>query len=163
MPPDEIQPLTSLMTHTLHVDGLPLTDQALDDSLKSFWDLESFGISPRSDIDLSVHESFEDSVSFIDGRYEVEVPWKNAHPPLADHYNLSLKHLWGLIRRLRQDPNVLQEYDSTIKDQIQRGIAEPMEESSGEFCNKTHYLPHHAIIRRDKETTKIRVVYNTSA
>ncbi len=58
---------------------------------------------------------------------------------------------------------MLQEYDATIKDQIQRGIVEPVEESSGEFCNKTHYLPHYAIIRRDKETTKIRVVYDASA
>ncbi len=74
MPPDQIQPLTSLMAHTLRVDGLPLTDQALDDSLKSLWDLDSFGISSRSDINLSVHESFEDSVCFIDGRYEVELP-----------------------------------------------------------------------------------------
>lgn len=26
-----------------------------------------------------------------------------------------------------------------------------------------HYLPHHAMVRRDKETTRLRIVYNTSA
>ena len=119
VPPDQIQPLTSLVTHTLRVDGLPPTDQALDDSLKSFWELESFGISPRSDTDLSVHEEFEGSVRFVYGRYQVELPWKNSHPPLADHYNLCLKRLRGLIRRLQQDPDVLREYNSTIKEQIQ--------------------------------------------
>jgi len=28
---------------------------------------------------------------------------------------------------------------------------------------EVHYLPHHAVIRQDKETTKLRVVYNASA
>ena len=26
-----------------------------------------------------------------------------------------------------------------------------------------HYLPHHPVVRKDKETTKVRVVYNSSA
>ena len=29
--------------------------------------------------------------------------------------------------------------------------------------NKLHYLPHHGIIRENKLTTKLRVVYNASA
>ncbi len=161
--PDQNQPFTSLTTHTLRVDGLPLAVQALDDRLKSFWDLESFGISPYSDTDPSVNETFESSICFVDGRYQVKLPWKESHPPLADHYNLCVKRLRGLIRRLRQDPDVLREYDSTVKDQIQRGVVEPVEEASGELCHKIHYLPHHAIIRKDRETTKIRVVYDASA
>ncbi len=163
MSPDQTQPFTAPMTHTLRVDGQTFAVQALDNRLKSLWELESFGTSRHSDTDPSIQETFEGSVRFVDGRYQVELPWKKLHPPLDDYYDLCLKRLRELIRRLRQDLDVLRQYDSTIKDQIQRGMVEPVEESSGDPCIKTCYLPAHAVIQSEKQTTEIRLVYNASA
>ena len=41
------------------------------------------------------------------------------------------------------------------------GIIEPVVET--DTATKTHYLPHHAIVRHDKDTTKARIVYDASA
>lgn len=69
------------------------------------------------------------------------------------------------MKRLKQDPDVLREYNSTIKDQLQRGIVERVDvtqEDAG-VPDKIHYLPHHPVIHRDKDTTMVRVVYDASA
>ena len=56
----------------------------------------------------------------------------------------------------------MREYDATIQDQINKGIIEVVPNSEISL-GKVHYLPHHAVIRRDKETTKLRVVYDASS
>ena len=147
------------MTHTLRVDGLPQNCQRLDDQLKSFWELESFGIS---NTEHTVYDEFQSSVRFMDGRYEVELPWKEAHSTLPDNYSLCLKCLNGLLVCLKHDPDVLHEYNSIITDQLRKGIVEAVE-SANEEVENIHYLPHHAVVRRNKETTKVRVVYDASA
>ena len=57
----------------------------------------------------------------------------------------------------------MDEYDKIIRTQIQLGIVEFVENPTHEQTGKIHYLPYHVIVRRDKETTKVRVVYDTSA
>ncbi len=152
-------PAACLVTHTLRVDGLSQESQLLDDRLKSFWELESFGIT---DAARAVHDDFATTIQLVDGRYEVQLPWKEGHPALQDNYQLCLKRLRGLMKRLRQDPAILHEYDATIKSQMQQGIVETVT-PAGEDPECVHYLPHHAVVRRDKETTKVRVVYDASA
>ena len=82
---------------------------------------------------------------------------------MTDNYQLSLTRLQGLLRRLRQDEAILQEYDSVIKSQIQQGIVEVVKHPEQADTERVHYLPHHAVIRRDKDTTKLRIVYDGSA
>ena len=57
----------------------------------------------------------------------------------------------------------MEEYDSVIKDQLNKGIIERVDSSEPSITGRTHYIPHHPVIRRDKETTKLRVVYDASA
>ncbi len=132
----------------------------LNDTLSTFWELESLGITGS---DRSVHQEFEESISFKDGWYEVCLPWKHPCPLLPDNHQLSLRRLQSVLCRLRQTPIILQEYDSIIRKQLELGIVQPVEEFDHGEVGQVHYLPHHAVVRQDKETTKVRVVYDTSA
>ena len=60
--PNNTQPTASLIAHTLLVDSMTPNAQALDDRLKSFWELEPFGVFPPSNIDQLIQDGFESSV-----------------------------------------------------------------------------------------------------
>ena len=158
-PAPEAESTCSLLTtHALTVDSQEVS--RLDDTLRAFWELESLGISGSSQ---SVHQEFEDNITFKDGRYEVCLPWKKPHRLIPDNYELSRKRLQSLLRRLRQTPSIFQEYDSVIQKQVELGIVQPVSESDVGVMGQVHYLPHHAVVKEQKETTKVRVVYDASA
>ena len=73
--------------------------------------------------------------------------------------------LRSLHRKMLHQPELLQEYDEIIQEQIQDGIVERVPDEDIENTDKetVHYLPHHGIVRRDRETTKLRIVYDGSA
>ena len=138
-------------------DNIAIASDSLESTVGKLWDLDSLGIKASDE----VHESFENDISFIDGRYSVKLPWKQSHEPLPSNYANSLSRMKGQIKRLKREPEVLEEYDSIIKDQLRSRVIERVAELEG-AC-KVHYLPHQAVIRKDAETTKLGIVYDASA
>lgn len=53
------------------VHPLNIANESLDGNVRRFWDLESLGIKQRS-----MHEEFEEKISFQNNRYDVRLPWK---------------------------------------------------------------------------------------
>ena len=127
-------------------------------NIQKMWDLETIGITPADE----TYETFANNLEFQDGHYRVRLPWKQAHAPLPDNYNNSLRRLRSNLKRLKANPEILTQYSDTLTSQHQDGIierrfgGEPIEE-------KLHYLPHHSVVRADKQTTKLRIVYDASS
>ncbi|KAK6761043.1 hypothetical protein RB195_022201 [Necator americanus] len=64
---------------------------------------------------------------------------------------------------LRKNPN-LQQYDDTIKSQLELGVIEEVaEDLIVEEGEVVHYLAHQAVVTPHKETTKLHVVSDVSA
>lgn len=156
-PTEPVGSVSLLITHALHMNTIEADGP--DAVLRSFWELESLGIKGEDD---ATYDYFTNNVQFKNDRYEVALPWRDYHEPLPDNYNLSLSRLRGLLQRLKQNPAILREYNAIIQDQLDKGVVERVDQSDT-TPRKIHYLPHHAVIRQDKETTKLRVVYDASA
>ena len=67
---------------------------------------------------------------------------------------------------LKNEPVLLQRYDKIIQEQLQANIIEQVPES---YCStddnqeSAYFSPHHAVIRKSRETAKVRIVYDGSA
>ena len=144
----------------------PSQDNVLANTLKNFWETESIGISElTADGDVQ-NESFEINVKRNEDRYEVKLPWKEDCLPSFNCYHLCESRLRSLHQRLRRERSLLSEYDNIIQEQLKTGIVEevPAEDlKNDKNTTRSHYLPHLAVVRKDRETTKVRVVYDGSA
>ena len=63
---------------------------------------------------------------------------------------------------MKHQPLVFEVYNKVIENHIEQGIVDRVDDTST-TNNKEFYLPHKALIRETAETTKLRVVFDTSA
>ncbi|CAB4022309.1 Hypothetical predicted protein, partial [Paramuricea clavata] len=146
------------------------TNDQLNETLQSFWNLESIGIK-SDDMPLlnkteeTVLNNFKESLAFKDGRYEVSIPWKENQVTLKSNYIQAERRLYSLEKRLLEDPLKAKIYQDTINKYVEDGIAEevPANEIKPVDYRPVFYLPHHAVIREDRQKTKTRVVFDASA
>ena len=75
----------------------------------------------------------------------------------------ALKRLYWLTNRLKADKNLLKSYDDVFKEYLKLDIIEIVDHYTDNKLNSIRYLPHHAVVRSDKTTTKVRPVFNASA
>ncbi|XP_068742363.1 uncharacterized protein [Montipora capricornis] len=147
-------------THVLKVESSVINHDDLAAELTKFWDYESFGIH---DDNATLYDKFVNEVEFVEGRYQVRLPFKEDHDLLPDNFALCKSRLVSLLRRLSVKPDVSRQYNDVIREQLKQGIIEPVDQGTTDGVGKVHYIPHHEVIRVDKETIKLRVVYDASA
>nr|XP_047135304.1 uncharacterized protein LOC124812545 [Hydra vulgaris] len=73
-------------------------------------------------------------------RYNVNLPFKEDHPPLSDNFDLCIKR---------------------FKEQLQNSIIERVIDKNK--FEKVQYLPHQPVLRNDKVTSKVRIVFDASS
>ena len=96
-----------------------------------------------------VYDKFVQQISFNGQRYQVSLPWKENTPPLPDNLELCRRRLDSLLRKLKQKPQLLAEYDYIIRDQLSRGIVEVVNDPSLSEHDRVHYILHHDVVRQD--------------
>jgi hypothetical protein len=131
-------------------------------ALNQFWDTETFRISATEDQEVYDHlldtNRFDDKV----GRYEVKLPWRKRVTGICDNYKIAEKRLKAVHTKLQKDSELMVEYDNIMRTQLELGILEEVPADKPE-PGQVYYMPHLPVVRRDKDSTKLRVVYDANS
>ena len=135
-------------------------NRELLDSFKQLWEIET----GTNEIDSESHENLDQfDIKYNGERYEVGLPWRaDIAEPLSTDYLQCLNRLKSLHARLKRDPDLLREYHNIIQEQLRAGVIELVPKDE-EKKSGTHFMPHHGVVRKDRKTTKLRIVFDGSA
>ena len=135
------------------------------DNLKRFWEVEETSLGKPTPIvqiqDQLAMRKVDGSLNYDQNMYRVSIPWKEDKPMLPDNYSMALKRLQNTEKRLQKSPNIGHAYSDIIKQYVAKGYVRKVPEN--ESYSSKWYLPHFPVIRPDKDTTKIRIVFDASA
>ncbi|KRY46182.1 hypothetical protein T03_13469 [Trichinella britovi] len=142
-------------THLLHCK--------VDEECKCECDIIKNTGELRNELEVNdVLELFKNEVKFDGERYVVKLPWKSLELQISNNYEQAERRLQQLEERQSNSNERAKEYDEVIKNYMDRGWIEETDEKDG-IPGKTWYLPHHAVYRDDKMTTRCRIVFDASA
>ena len=100
---------------------LDATGQIADSEL---WDPKTLCICEKKD----VYEDLMENIQFNGKRYSVKLPWKVRHQMLPSNHHLCVNSLKTLKGLLDKEPEIAQEYDEVIQEQLKEGIIEKVTE-----------------------------------
>ncbi|XP_075990187.1 uncharacterized protein LOC142985830 [Anticarsia gemmatalis] len=136
--------------------------------LKRLWELDSEPVVNKKLLtpeEQSCEDHFAATICRDNkGRYIVKLPFRCANPPCKEgnSKSIAVKRLLGLERKLSRDLELKNQYSDVIKEYLFLGHLEQITDESDKNRNDVVYLPHHAVVRYDKVTTKVRVVFDAS-
>ncbi|XP_058827613.1 uncharacterized protein LOC131687537 [Topomyia yanbarensis] len=132
--------------------------------LERFWSIEEDNASPCYSIEeAACEEHFRRTVTRnTEGRYIVRLPLKqDVLSSLVDNRRTALRRFHQLEGRLVRNPDLHQQYRVFVEEYH---ALEHMQRVTDYENPPTpcYHLPHHAVVREDSTTTKLRVVFGAS-
>lgn len=135
--------------------------QALDEQLKRFWEVEEIpqlGRTLTNDECLCEEQFVNTTKRLADGRFSVRIPLKESTEALGDSYTTAKNRFLSLERKLERSPDYKRMYGEFMREYEDLGhmtrISEPEKPN--------YFLCHHGVLKQDRSTSKLRVVFNGS-
>ncbi len=146
---------------------------AMPVDLADFWTTESMGVQVKSCLcepdKLSQVEQqekiiIENSCEKVGNKWLVPYPWKKDPKQLPDNRSQAVKRLEATERRLIKNPELAAAYDKQMTEMNTANYSRKLsEEELNSYEGPVHYVSHHGVLRPEKASTPLRIVFNSSA
>ncbi|GFR33132.1 transposable element Tcb2 transposase [Trichonephila clavata] len=137
---------------------------AVMNNLKLFGELDSIGINNECEnlslSDKKFIDNFENNLTYRGNRYETKLPWKSNPEELDCNFETAKRRFDNLKIKLNKNKDICEEYKRIIDEQLKNGI---IEECSDNSLFSGYFMPHQAVIRPEKETSRVRIVFDASS
>ncbi|XP_055589427.1 uncharacterized protein LOC129741706 [Uranotaenia lowii] len=158
----------------------------LQELISKFWDLETCHKNSRYSVEeTACEEHFKQTTTRdTEGRFVVSLPKKpSIIRKLGESRDIAMRRFLGLEKRFMANPELKTMYKDFIHEYLRMGHMREVSEYPGQnlcqnvsqnlcqnLCQKgqyysqiiSYYLPHHAVLKPDSTTTKLRVVFDAS-
>lgn len=137
---------------------------SLDTLVSKFWEQEESQEKPKlSAEDEACEDIFNRTTTRDeDGRYIVELPFKNDRNDLGDSRTAAVRRFMAVEKKGKNNPLQWEQYKKFMATYLDLGHMERV--SDEELNNEPQcYLPHHAVFKEESTSTKLRVVFDASA
>ena len=142
-------------THLMRINTEVCDTLTEDTNFNSMKTLFEDRFDSKNDVENQCLQRLKNTLNYDGERYTSKLPFVKNPDLLPDNYILAKHRTDNLLKNLRKQPELLKEYDRIISEYIKEGI---LEEMPIDFKTKSvHYLPHRAVVKEDRETTKVRI------
>ena len=126
MGPTNSHPNNQVDVHFLQRSETEITEQLLSDEIYRFFKNDGLGVVSDTQRTMSFEDKkavkmMEETVSLVNGHYEVGMLWKDKDVKLPNNRYMALKRMEYLKSRLLRDENLHQKYQSKIEDHVNKG------------------------------------------
>ncbi|XP_075163053.1 uncharacterized protein LOC142235680 [Haematobia irritans] len=148
---------------------LVTSHDSINDEIRKFWELEEIpSARPVSVSDIWCEEFYRKTTTRLpNGKYMVRLPFRNdlsSEISLGSSRRAAMGQYLRMEKTLKKSLELEAEYSKVLSEYLSLGHMEP--DSPNEIYRGdryfSFYLPHHAVIRPESASTKVRVVFNAS-
>jgi len=92
-------------------------EESVDVVLHQFWEIDSSGVRSLPVMtaeDKLVLDKVQRSIEFVNGHYQVAIPWREDRLTISNNYEMAFKRLQKLEKHLQINPKIAVAYKDTI-------------------------------------------------
>ena len=149
--------------HAFLLHHVPEQDRQLSEVVRQFWEIENPPVTAPDKLTVEEQRAVSavaGSLKYENQRYCVGLPWRRPPQNLPNSYEMALRRLKNTEKRLLHEPETAEKYAGIISQYLENGYIRKLQQRPD---GEGWYLPHFPVIRPEKETTKVRIVFDAAA